>query len=115
MKSVTADPPNYRAVVSRIFAIRGTTIKRHSAYAAHIVSSIPRPARHCVPVLDVNLKSHQAANKVPVRSAMLDSEQLDQTMETRPVLADNSECTSLLHANGPLNFMCVWEACFAPD
>jgi len=107
MKCVTADPPNYRAVVSRIFAIRGTTIKRHSTYAAHIVSSVPRPARHCVPVLDVNLKSHQAANDVPLRSAMLDSKQLDQTTETCPVLADNNECARLLHADRPWIFMCV--------
>jgi len=92
MKCVTADAPNYRAVVSRIFAIWGTTIKRHSAYAAHIVSSIPRPACHCVPVLDVNLKSHLAANDVPLRSAMLDSKQLDQTRKTRLVLAENSKC-----------------------
>ncbi|DBA69549.1 TPA: hypothetical protein ACH3X2_012747 [Trebouxia sp. C0005] len=115
MESVPADPPNYRAVVSRIFAVRGTTIKRHSAYAAHIVSGIPRPARHCVPVLDVNLKGHQAANDVRNRSAMLDSEQLDQKLETSPILADDFGCTSLLYANGSFNFICIWEACFAPD
>ena len=58
MKGVTAYTPNDGAVVPRIFAIGGTTIKRHSANAANIVPCIPSPTRHGVPMLYVDLEAH---------------------------------------------------------
>lgn len=64
MKRMAADPPNHRTVITGVFAIRGTAIKRHSANAAHIVSGIPSPTSYRMPVLDLDLKCHGEAARM---------------------------------------------------
>lgn len=63
MKRMAANSPHHRTVITRVLSIWRAAVKRHSAYAAHIISSVPGPASYRMPVLDLDLKRHVGGDR----------------------------------------------------